>query len=76
MATNTGAVQFIGVSAEEFLAHTEAELKAGKWADGTEVHPQIRESLQHLTKTATAQKAKPQYYVFVWSRFIFIKITF
>jgi len=77
MATaKTDNVQFVGVSIADFLAHTEGEVNAGAYHDGTKMNPHVREALQQFTHSLRATKAAAAYYVFVWSRFIFIKIEF
>jgi hypothetical protein len=78
MATKprTGAAQYIGVSAEEFLRQIDREVKAGAWDDGTQLKPHVREALGQFSKAARAQRLRPRHYVFVWSRYIFIKIEF
>lgn len=69
------AVKFVGVSAEEFFSQIDQEVRAGAWADGTELKPHVREALGQLSKAAKGRR-RPRYYVFVWSRFIFIKVDF
>jgi hypothetical protein len=72
----TDNVQFVGVSIADFLAHTEGEIKAGAFHDGTKMSPPVRDALQNFTHSLRGAKAAAAYYVFVWSRFIFIKIEF
>lgn len=69
-------VQFLGVAIEDLLTHTEAELKAGQFHDGTKIKPQVREVMTAFTSSLRAAKGKRRYYVFVWSKFIFIKGDF
>jgi hypothetical protein len=77
MATGkTDNVQFVGVSIAEFLAHTEGEVNAGAFHDGTKMNPKVKEALQQFTHSLHGAKASLAYYVFVFSRFIFIKIEF
>jgi len=74
--SNRKDVQFIGVGIDELLTHTEAELKAGQFDDGTKIKPEVREALTQFTNSLRSAKAKRRHYVFVWSRHIFVKIEF
>lgn len=71
----TGPVKFIGVSAEDFFDQIDREVKDGEWADGTQLKPQVREALAQFSKAMKGRR-RPRYYVFIWSRFIFIKAEF
>lgn len=73
---NRKNVQFIGVGIDDLLTHTEAELKAGQFDDGTKIKPEVREVLTQFTSSLRGAKARRRHYVFVWSRHIFIKIEF
>jgi len=74
--TSAPETRFIGISAVEFLEHAEHNAKSGKFSDGTEIKPQVREALGVFTKSLAAQRAKWRHYVFVWSRHVFIIIDF
>jgi hypothetical protein len=73
---NKQDVQFIGVAIDDLINHTEAELKAGQFDDGTKIKPQVREALSSFTKSMRSARALPRHYVFVWNRYIFVKIDF
>jgi hypothetical protein len=73
---NKKDVQFIGVAIEDVISHTEAELKAGQFDDGTKIKPQVREALSSFTNSMRVARALPRHYIFVWSRHIFVKIDF
>jgi hypothetical protein len=73
---NKKDVQFIGVEIGDLLRHTEAELKAGQFDDGTKIKPEVREALSSFTNSMRVARLLPRHYVFVWSRYIFIKINF
>lgn len=72
----TGSDDFIGVSAQDFFDQIDQEVKAGKYDDGTELKPHVRDALAQFSKAARARRRLPRHYVFVWRRFIFIKIDF
>lgn len=79
MATKSSTkkeARFIGVSIEEFLDVTSKEVKAGKYQDGTTIHPKIREALDQFTGSLQQPRLRPRHYIFVFDRFIFIKIEF
>lgn len=78
MATTTKAPEdrFIGIPIDEFLAQTDAQTKAGRFSDGTEMKAPVREALQNLSKSLRAQRARASSYVFVYSRHIIIFIDF
>ena len=72
-----GDVKYIGVSIEDFLEHTEAQLKAGTFSDGTAMKPQAREALGGIAKSLrTSPQLRISSYVFVFSRHVFIVIDF
>jgi hypothetical protein len=73
---NKKDVQFVGVAIEDVISHTEAELKAGQFDDGTKIKPQVREALSSFTNSMRSARALPRHYVLVWNRYIFIKIDF
>jgi len=72
---NKKDVQFIGVEIGDLLRHTEAELKAGQFGDGTKIKPEVREVLTEFTSSLRGKKIR-RHYIFVWSRYIFVKVAF
>ena len=74
--SKTEDVRFIGVSIEDFLAETSKEVKAGQFSDGTTIHPKVRDALSQFTKSLAEPRLRIQYYVFAFSRHVFIKISF
>jgi hypothetical protein len=82
MSEQTGATleegagaSYIGVSAEQFLKYAEADLKE---ADATALPGEVRESYSRFVGSLQneAARVRPQYYVFVFSRFIIVKVSF
>ena len=68
--------RFSGVSVAEFFDHAERQVKTGRFSDGTEIKPEVRDAIGQFTKALAAQRAKWRYYIFVWSRHFFIIIDF
>jgi len=77
MATATKAEdRFVGIPIGDFLDQTDAQTKAGRFTDGTEMKPAVRDALQTFTKSLRSQKLRASSYVFVYSRHIIIFIDF
>lgn len=68
--------RFIGIPIEEFLSQADVQTKAGRFSDGTEMKPHVREALQTFSKSLRGQQLRPSGYVFVYSRHIIIFIDF
>jgi hypothetical protein len=72
-------VRFIGVSAQEFLKYAAEERQVGSFAEKTRVNPKIRQSYSQFVDALTEEDPdalRLRYYVFVFSKFIIIKIEF
>ena len=75
-ATRAPEDKYFGVSIQEFLAATSAQVERGKYEDGTTIKPAVREALGQFTKRLQEPKLRISSYVFVFSRYFFIIIRF
>ncbi|HEX3068207.1 MAG TPA: hypothetical protein VHX14_06510 [Thermoanaerobaculia bacterium] len=77
MATTKGSPdRFIGISIEDFFEQTDAQTKAGRYSDGTEMKPVVRDALQNFSKSLRGQQLRISSYVFAFSRHVVIFIDF
>jgi hypothetical protein len=72
----TEEVRYIGVSAQEFIKYAHEERQTGAFADKTRIDPKVHASYNQFVDALQSPTLKIQYYVFVFSRFIIIKIAF
>ena len=72
----TEEVRYIGVSAQEFVKYAHEERQAGSFADKTRIDPKLHASYNQFVDSLQSQALSLEYYVFVFSRFIIIKIRF
>jgi hypothetical protein len=69
-------VNYIGISIDEFIDFATAELKAPPSPDGTKMDPKVKESYSNYIEALRSQRLKIRNYVFVFSKFIVVKINF
>lgn len=70
----TGA-SYIGVSAEQFIQYARKDLAE---EDATRLPGEVRDSYERFVGSLESQAAmiRPRHYVFVFDRYLFIKIAF
>jgi len=66
-------VKYIGVSAQDFIQYAKQDLDA--FREGTRVDPKLADSYASFVAALQPYALKIDYYVFVFSRYIFIKIV-
>jgi hypothetical protein len=72
----TEEVRYIGLSAQEFIKYAHEERQSGSFADKTRIDPKLHASYNQFVDALQSPGLAIQYYVFVFSKFIFIKIQF
>lgn len=71
---NEPEVRYIGLSAQEFVHYASEDLKSFK--ESSRVDPKVYESYAKFVEAVRPHALRIRHYVFVFSRFIFIKIEF
>ena len=66
--------RYIGLSAQEFLHYAQEDLATFK--EKTRVDPKVHESYAKFVEALRPHELRLSHYVFVFDRFIFIKIEF
>jgi hypothetical protein len=66
-------VNYIGVSIHEFIGYAQSQL-ATDFGEGTKIDPAVRSSYAHFVESLHKARLSIDYYVFVFSHYIFIKI--
>ena len=69
-------VRYIGVSAQEFLRYAHEERRTGAFADKTKIDPKVHQSYNQFVDSLQQPALNIRNYVFVFSKFIIIKIEF
>jgi len=69
-----GEVKFIGASIQDFLRISSAQVKAGKYFDGTTIPDEVREGMSQFVEALSKPTLRARNYVFVWSTHVFVNV--